>query len=161
MSLFCELLVYRLPDNVNLCIDHRPSRKATYDPVVDDDIGMDLPRALEAVLVGDTGVVVAVDRKELQPLALAPVNGILQHLTGPRSPEDDVVTLRCELLESPDRKRFFNTYCRILVLNDGPVEVNCDAHLLVVAVEYQSSFLICVLVHFHCEIHLPYRHTQE
>lgn len=80
MVLLRELFVYRLPDAGDFAIYYRPSGKATDDPVIDKDIGMDLPRSFESVLVADASVIVAVDGKELKALALAPINGILQQL---------------------------------------------------------------------------------
>lgn len=78
-----ELPVYTLLQAGYLLIDHRPAGKSAYVPVVYEDVGLYLPRAREAVLVVYAGVMVAVDGRELKPLALAPVNCVLQELPGP------------------------------------------------------------------------------
>ena len=125
---FRELLLYAPLQPAYLLVDLLPARESAYVPVVDEDVGVDLPRTRKAVLVLYAPVIVAVHGEELQTTGFAPVYGVLQILTGPRGPEDDVITLCRELLECLNRAGTLWSYRGVLVLNYCPVKIYCYAH---------------------------------
>ena len=119
-------LLFLAPESGNRLINRTPIRKAAEVPVVNVQVGDYLPPF--GLLEHESFRIDAVDRIEDKPPLLAEIYGRLQQFAFPRSPQDDLVTVILQTLEGFYGKGLFLAYFRILVLDDGSVEIHSDSH---------------------------------
>lgn len=119
-------LLFLAPESGNRLIDGTPIRKATEVPVVDVQVGHYLPSL--RLLEHESFRIDAVDGIEDEAALLAEIYGCLKQFSFPGGPQDDLVAVILQTLQGFDGEGFLLAYFRILVLDDGSVEIHSDSH---------------------------------
>lgn len=126
---FVELVAVLVvaPVVVHHLIDGAPVGEGAHVAVVDIHVSAHLPAwggEGGGLLVG----IVGIDGIELQAAPATIVDSLLQQVALTDGPQDEQMVLGLQLLQRGDGKGNLLANLRIVVLDDRPVEIDCDNH---------------------------------
>lgn len=105
-----------------------PVRDATNVPVVNPDVGFQLPGEVVvvdgAILLG----IVTVNSIELDAALATPLNGVVEQLTFAHRPQNEAVMFGNQHSKCIGGERTFVTDFWIFMFDDGAVEIYCNGH---------------------------------
>ena len=108
-------------------VDGAPVGEAAYVTVVDKEIDLELTGEM-LVVAGFLLGIVAVDGPELHASLPAPLHRLIEQLALTDTPEDELVVIADEHLQRLNSERTLLANLGITVLDNRPVEINCDGH---------------------------------
>ena len=112
----------------NHAIDGTPVGKSAEVAVVDEHIDLDLAAEVLVGLGRFLGIV-AVNGIKLHSPFTAPVDSLVQQFTFTHRPQDETMMVGYKHLQRLSGEGYFLAYLRILMCDDGAVEIYCNSHV--------------------------------